>query len=56
MSIAFGVTHAWAMRLIERLAQEGVLSPLGQARRNRLYGAREILQALEEPSYAEEAY
>ncbi|GAA6756915.1 hypothetical protein Thermus77420_23920 [Thermus thalpophilus] len=51
-----GVTHAWAMRLIERLAQEGVLSPLGQARRNRLYGAREILQALEEPSYAEEAH
>ncbi|APD10575.1 Adenosine monophosphate-protein transferase SoFic (plasmid) [Thermus brockianus] len=51
-----GVTHAWAMRLLRRLVEDGILSPIGQARRNRLYGAREILQALEEPSHAEEAH
>lgn len=50
------VTHAWAMRLIGRLVEDGILTPLSQARRNRLYGAREILQTLEEPSHAEEAH
>lgn len=41
------ITPAWANRLVKRLVQDGILEPMGARRRNRVFAARAILDALE---------
>lgn len=43
-----GITHAWANRLVQRLEEDGILTPVSERKRNRLYAAKEILEILEE--------
>ncbi len=42
-----GITHAWANRLVQRLEEDGILTPITERKRNRLYAAQEILEILE---------
>ena len=44
-----GVAFTTAQRAINRLADAGVVERVGEARRNRVYCARAILEVLEEP-------
>ena len=44
-----GVAFTTAQRAIDRLEKEGMIVPVGDGRRNRVYCARAILDALEEP-------
>ena len=43
-----GITHAWANWLVQRLEEDGILTPVSERKRNRLYAAKEILEILEE--------
>jgi len=43
-----GITHAWANRLVQRLEEDGILTPVSERKRNRPYAAKEILEILEE--------
>ncbi|WP_244347335.1 hypothetical protein [Thermus thermophilus] len=47
-----GITHAWANRLVQRLEEDGILTPVSERKRNRLYAAKEILEILEEARHA----
>ncbi len=47
-----GITHAWANRLVQRLEEDGILTPVSERKRNRLYAAKEILETLEEARHA----
>lgn len=42
------ITHAWANRLVQRLEEDGILTPVSERKRNRLYAAKAILEILEE--------
>lgn len=44
-----GVARTTARRAVERLEEAGVVSPFGDAKRNRVYCARAVLTALEAP-------
>lgn len=41
------ITHAWANRLVSKLEKDGVLEPTGERKRNRVFAARAVLDALE---------
>ena len=41
-----------AQRAIERLQEAGIVSPVGAAKRNRIYCARDMLDVLEAPREA----
>jgi Fic family protein len=45
-----GVAFTTAQRAVERLVEAGILRQVGEAKRNRLYCASEILAILEEPA------
>jgi cell filamentation protein, protein adenylyltransferase len=45
-----GVAYTTARRAVERLEEAGILAPLTDAKRDRVYCAREILEILEEPA------
>lgn len=47
-----GITHAWANRLVQRLEEDGILTPVSERKRNRLYAAKAILEILEEARHA----
>jgi Fic family protein len=47
---SLGVAFATADRAIRRLVEEGIVTPVGDARRGRVYCAKEILAILEEPA------
>lgn len=44
-----GVAYTTAQRAVQRLEEAGILTPLTDAKRNRVYCARDILDVLEEP-------
>ena len=44
-----GVAFTTAQRAIERLRSAGIVEPVGEAKRNRVYCARALLEILEEP-------
>lgn len=46
------ITHAWANRLVQRLEEDGILTPVSERKRNRLYAAKAILEILEEARHA----
>ena len=48
VKVRLGITHAWANRLVQRLEEDGILTPVSERKRNRLYAAKEILEILEE--------
>ncbi len=45
-----GVAYTTAQRAVERLQVAGIVSPVGSAKRNRVYCARDMLAMLEAPS------
>ena len=47
-----GVAYTTARRAIERLERAGIVAPVGAAKRNRVYCAREMLSVLEAPHAA----
>ena len=47
-----GVAYTTAQRAIERLQAAGIVSPVGAAKRNRIYCARDMLEVLEAPRAA----
>ena len=47
-----GVAYTTAQRAVERLQAEGIVSPVGSAKRNRIFCAREMLEVLEAPRAA----
>ena len=49
-----GVAYTTAQRAIERLVAAGVVQQIGEAKRDRLFCAGEILAILEEPTRLEE--
>ena len=48
-----GVAYTTAQRAVQRLEEAGILTPLTDAKRNRVYCARDILEVLEEPAKLE---
>ena len=44
-----GIAYTTARRALDRLEEAGIVSPSGSSRRNRVYGARAVLAALETP-------
>ncbi len=44
-----GAAYTTAQRAIERLEAAGILEQVGQARRDRVYCARQIMAVLDEP-------
>ena len=47
-----GVAYTTAQRAVERLQAAGIVSPVGAAKRNRVYCARDMLDVLEAPRAA----
>ncbi len=47
-----GVAYTTAQRAVERLQGSGIISPVGSAKRNRVYCARDMLAVLEAPRAA----
>ena len=47
-----GVAYTTAQRAVERLQVAGIVTPVGSAKRNRVYCARDMLEALEAPRSA----
>ena len=47
-----GVAYTTAQRAVERLQVAGIVSPVGSAKRNRVYCARDMLELLEAPRAA----
>ena len=47
-----GVAYTTAQRAVERLQAAGIVSPVGAAKRNRVYCARDMLEVLEAPRAA----
>ena len=47
-----GVAYTTAQRAVERLQAAGIVSPVGTAKRNRIYCARDMLEVLEAPRAA----
>ncbi len=46
-----GVAFTTAQGAIERLERSGIMTPASEARRNRVYCARALLDILEEPAH-----
>ena len=47
-----GVAYTTGLRAVERLQAAGIVSPVGSAKRNRVYCARDMLEVLEAPRAA----
>jgi Fic family protein len=47
------VAYTTAQRAVERLSAAGILTPISEAKRDRVYCAREVLEILEEPARLE---
>ena len=51
-SVAPLASYTTAQRAVERLRLAGIISPVGSAKRNRVYCARDMLEVLEAPRAA----
>lgn len=49
-----GVAYTTARRAVDRLQSEGIVTPVGEAQRNRVYCADAVLEVLDAPSAAKE--
>lgn len=55
LATALDTTYTTAQRTLRRLEAVGIVEPVGDGRRNRIYTAQALLEALEAPIPAEEA-